>query len=97
MTDTTDTEYNLVLRLDLTVPKWLFDSVLQLVTEIAPGVDPSKEYTLEKLCGEEFWDPLSDGHRRLAGQCMVYMVEKERVPFCFAGHRCESPKKYMFR
>jgi hypothetical protein len=97
MTDINNSEQYLVLRLDLTVPKWLFDSVLQLVIEIAPGVDPSKEYTLEMLCGEEFWKPLSDWHRRLAGQCMVYMVEQERVPFCFAGHRCESQKKYMLR
>jgi hypothetical protein len=97
MTDINNSEINVVLRTNLTVPKWLFDSVLQLVIEIAPGVDPSKEYTLEMLCGEEFWDPLSDWHRRLAGRCMVYMVEHELVPYCFAGHPCKSPKKYMFR
>ena len=97
MTDINNSEMNLVLRLDLTVPKWLFDSVLQLVIEIAPGVDPSKEYTLEMLCGDEFWGPLSNWHRRLAGRSMVYMVEHERVPYCFAGHPCEPLNKYMLR
>ena len=97
MTDINNTEMNLVLRLDLTVPKWLFDSVLQLVVEVEPGVNPYMEYTLRALCGEAFWEPLSKRHRHLAGQCMAYMVEHERVPYCFAGKLCESPKKYMVR
>jgi len=90
-------ENHLVLRANLCVPDWLFRSIQRQVAEIVPGVDPYAEYTLETLCGDEFWESLSNRQRRLAGRCMAYLVEHERVPYCFAGHLCESPKKYMLR
>ena len=97
MENQTHTETYVMLELGLAVPRWLHDSILELVTEAAPLVDPRCGHRLEILCGEEFWTPLSNWHRRLAGRCMAYMVEHERVPFCFAGHPCETPKKYMPR
>ena len=90
-------EKQLVLSSNLCVPEWLFESIKKQVIEIAPAVDPYAKYTLESLCGDEFWGSLSNWHRRLAGRCMAYMVEHERVPYRFAGHLCESPKKYMLK
>jgi hypothetical protein len=93
----TPNETFLVLSPKLTVPRSLFSSVLRQVTEIAPAVDPHREYTLQELCGDDYWQPLSSWNRRLAGKCMAYMVDHDLVPYCFAGHLCESPKKYMLK
>jgi hypothetical protein len=93
----TPNETFLVLSPKLTVPRSLFSSILRQVTAIAPAVDPHQEYTLQELCGEEYWQSLSNWHRRLAGKCMAHMVTHGLVPYCFAGHLCESPKKYMLK
>jgi hypothetical protein len=93
----TQNEKFLVISPKLTVPRSLYNSILRQVTEIAPAVNPYQEYTLQVLCGDEYWQSLSNWNRRLAGKCMAHMVTHELVPYCFAGHLCESPKKFMLK
>ena len=52
------------------------------------------KYNLKVLCGAEFWKPLSDGQKRMAGRCMVHMVEVGLLPLHFAEGRHEYPKLY---
>ncbi len=87
----------LVLRPNLTVPKRLYEAIRQQVLEIIPALSPDTEYTLEDLCGNDFWGDMGDGNRRLGGRCMAYMVEHGLLPFRFAGPPCASPKRYQLK
>ena len=90
-------EIFLVLNPKLTVSKSFFDTVNRQVKEMIPALFLGHGYTLEDLCGADFWGPLSDGQRRLAGRCMVYMVRNGLLPLEFTGHICASPKRYQLK
>ena len=51
-----------------------FNSLLHQVQEIIPGLVHGESYTLETLCGEEYWSSLVRGEVILAGECMVHIV-----------------------
>ena len=79
------------------VPEEFFNRIKNQVTEIIPAVTPDTDYTLQDLCGNEFWLPLPFGDRKLAGRCMVYLVQHDVLPFKFSGRLCQSPKKYCLK
>lgn len=56
------------------VPIAFFNSLLHQVREILPGLVQGASYTLEELCGEEYWSGLDRGAAILAGECMAHMV-----------------------
>jgi len=78
-----------------TVPEKFYNVVLYQVREILPALIPGEKYTLELLCGDAFWLPLSDGQRRMAGRCMAHMVNNDQLPLCFAITKHEYPKRYQ--
>lgn len=80
---------SIVLNDDLTVPEVFFYDLFQQVKDITPGMIPGVKYTLEMLCGATFWDALTDGQKRIAGRCMVHMVETGMMPLQFAEGRHE--------
>ena len=84
----------IVLNYGLTVPEVFFYDLFQQVKDIIPGMIPGVKYTLDMLCGESFWDLYTDGQKRTAGRCMVYMVESGMLPLQFAESRHEYPKLY---
>ncbi|UCE64309.1 MAG: hypothetical protein JSU59_03980 [Nitrospirota bacterium] len=94
MSDKNKTVEYLVFKDGFTVPKEFFESVHKQVLETLPGLLPDNGYTLEKICGPEFWAPLTDGQRRLAGRCMVHMVRNRILPLNFTGPICATPKRY---
>jgi hypothetical protein len=84
----------LILNHGLTVPKVFFLALFHRVLEITPAMEPGVIYTLKVLCGEDFWSMYTDGQKRIAGQCMVHMVEHRMLPLHFAEGRHEYPKFY---
>ena len=69
----------------------------QEILFIAPAVPDGARLTTEQLCGREYWDPLSKWERTLAGMCMVYLVEHNRVPFELVPRAGRNPYPLQFR
>jgi len=64
---------------------------------IAPAVPEGALLTTGQLCGTEYWDPLSKWEKTLAGACMVYLVEHNRVPFEYVPRTGRNPYPLQFR
>ena len=94
MINETTAEVLLLLDGSFTVPQKLHDDVRGQVTDIVPALLPDVAYTLQMLCGSEYWDLLTMDERQSAGRCMVHMVKNGLVPYDFAGRLCQSPKVY---
>ena len=97
-TNTTDIESKvevlLVLDNRCTVSPSFYTEIREQVTYIFPALLPHVKYTLQMLCGSEYWNALTDGERSSAGKCMVHMVKNELVPYTDACETCQSPKVY---
>ena len=78
-----------------TVSAALYSAVRYQVEEIIPALTPGVKYKSEWLCGNAFWDPLSDGKKRMAGRCIANMVANGLLPLRFAESRHEYPKWYL--
>ncbi len=76
------------------VSEKLYKAVLYQVEEIIPAMEDDVKYTLKILCGDEFWDLLTDGEKRMAGRCMAHMVVNKRLPLSFSDSKHEYPKWY---
>jgi hypothetical protein len=74
-----------------------YTAIRHQVEEVIPALDPDAVYTLEMLCGEVFWDSLTDGKRRKAGRCMTHMVTNNLLPLRSVEGRHEYPKLYQLR
>lgn len=79
------------------VNKDFYDSVLLQVEEVIKVLTPGKKYNLKTLCGEEFWDLLDNGERRMAGRCMADIVCRGLLPLTFARSKHEYPKHYQLK
>lgn len=78
-----------------TVPEKFYKAVLYQVKEIPPALLPGEKYTLEMLCGDVFWQLLTDGEKRMAGRCMAQMVVSGILPLRFAETKHEYSKRYQ--
>jgi len=87
----------LVLKYDLIVTEVFFYALLYQVDGILPVLIPGEKYELKVLCGESFWNLYTDGQKRIAGRCMVHMVETGMLPLHIAEGRHEYPKLYSLR
>jgi hypothetical protein len=56
--------------------------------EIYPHLLEDTEYTPEDLCGEAFWDGLSELGQRLALLCLKHLAAQDDVPLF--EERCEN-------
>jgi hypothetical protein len=79
----------LVLKYDLIVTDVFFWGLFHQVEEIIPAMIPGVKYPLKVMCDPPFWDALTDGQKRIAGRCMVHMVENGMLPLQFAEGRHE--------
>ena len=86
-----------VLNHGLTVTEVFFYALFHQVEGILPELIPGEKYTLEMLCGPTFWDSLTNGQKRIAGRCMVLIVETGLLPLHIAEGRHEYPKLYSLR
>ena len=80
-----------------TVSAAFYNAVRYEVEESIPGLIPGMKYKSEWLCGDAFWEPLSDGEKRMAGRCIANMVVNGLLPLRFAKSKHEYPKLYQLR
>ena len=80
-----------------TVSAAFYNDVRLKVEEILPALERHEKYTLKELCGEEFWDSLTNGEKSMAGRCMASMVVNNLLPLRFADHKHEYAKRYRLR
>ena len=78
-----------------TVSAVFYNAVRHEVEESIPGLIPGEKYKSEWLCGDAFWEPLSDGEKRMAGRCIANMVVNGLLPLRFAESKHEYPKWYL--
>ena len=69
----------------------------QEIEFIAPAVPQGVLFTIPQLCGSEYWDPLSKWEKTLAGICMVYLVERDLVPFEYVPRTGRNPYPLQYR
>ena len=74
-----------------------FESVRRQVEEVIPAMQRGVSYTLEVLCGPEFWGPLTAAQRQLAGKCVAFMVTAGLLPLEFVGCKHANPKEYRLK
>lgn len=70
------------------------------ILEVVPIIrrdHPDIKWTVEMLCGELFWDELSDGQCRAAGNCMVDLVESGQVPFVNVPRTGRNPYPLQYK
>ena len=94
-----DVQYMLIIDDFCPVPEVFYNRVMNRVEVIIDGMEPSVSYTLERLCGEEFWSTLSPAERKTAGRCMADIVMKKLLPLVSDPNRCqhEYPKRYCLK
>lgn len=90
-------EIFIILNNGFTCPLTLLNSVKQEMGFIAPEVPQGALLTTPQLCGKEYWDPLSDWERTLAGSCMGHLVEHGLVPFENVPRSGRNPYPLQFR
>ena len=69
----------------------------QEIDFIVPAVPQGVPFTTEQLCSEGYWTSLSKWEKTLAGICMVYLVEHNRVPFELVPRTGRNPYPLQFR
>jgi len=92
------TEIHVLTRDGYAVPEQLYNSIREKVQNFVPTMQRDVGYTLEKLCGDDFWEELSDSDRRLAGRAMVGMIHDGMFPEIeLYGCKHSSPKRYILK
>ena len=79
------------------VTKLFFDLVLHHVESKIPTLNQDQKYTLEDICGGEFWSQLGRGDCIIAGRCMSHMVLNDFVSLRPAESKHEYPKYYRIK
>lgn len=95
--DPEEIEQTVPLQDGYTASRAFHESIRLQVEEVLPALQRDARYTLKTLCGNEFWNRLSPGERRMAGRCMAHIVVTGLLPLNFADSRHEYPKWYELK
>jgi len=91
----------MIVNVFLSNGRWVNRNFLEVIKEVVADVVPylvhGARYTLETICGEEFWSALSNGEKRQAGWCMKHLVITGELPFIIAESRHEYPVYYQLK
>ena len=79
------------------IPKALHDSLMSQIKIRLPVLTHGVDYTVENLCGKDFWSLLKRGERILAGKFVVYQVENGYLELITVKWEHEYPKKYKLK
>ena len=81
------------------VDKEFYDSIIVEIRGRLVRFTPGRPYTYtaKELCGPRFWIRLSDGECRMAGMCVVNMVERGELPLIPVKMKHEYPKYYQLK
>jgi hypothetical protein len=91
------TEIHIVLSYWASCPLAFLKRFQREIDFYAPGVPQKALFTTRQLSGKEYWGPLSKWEKILAGMCMVYLVEHNRVPFELVPRKGRNPYPLQFR
>ena len=91
------TEIHFVLNRRFTCKQTFLNRLKQEILFIAPAVPQGVSFTTGQLSGEDFWGPLSKWEKTLAGACMDYLGEHNRVPFELAPRTGRNPYPVQYR
>ena len=61
----------------------------------ADSIPHDIDFTLEKICGPEFWNALSPGEQKYAGKCMTSLSNAYEVPYRIVSAKFEYPVRYQ--
>ena len=90
-------EVIIILNNGFTCPLNFLNSIKQEMLFIAPAVPQEAPLTTRQLCGEEYWETLSDWDKTLAGSCMDHLAENDHVPFENVPRTGRNPYPLLFR
>jgi hypothetical protein len=71
--------------------------LLQRVRSRIPELDRNRDYSLEEICGKEFWKPLPKSHKIRGGRTGAYLVQTGQLPLEFASCPHAVPKRYRLK
>ena len=69
-------------------------TALCLVQDFIPYMRPGHKYLTETMCGNAFWDPLTDPQRAAVGQFIALAVDEHDLPLAFAYTGGRATKMY---
>lgn len=73
---------------------WLGRSIRLHVSDRFSDLDSDTPYTLEEICGPDYWDRLNPGEQKLAGKVMKALVFAGDVPYRHVPGIHEYPMRY---
>jgi hypothetical protein len=88
---------SVVLHDGTAVNKAFYTQILSRIKMRLPTLLRGKAYTAKQLCGDSFWLQLTDGNCRLAGKCILNMVELGELPLKPVETKHEYPKYYELK
>jgi hypothetical protein len=94
MTDTTYTTPTVLLILLFPDGHEIRLDLLCRVRARIPELDRDRDYSLEQICGTEFWKPLPKIHKIRGGITIAYLVQTRQLPLEFASCPHAVPKRY---
>lgn len=92
----TPVEY-IVLHGEYRIPIDFYNSIKVKIEYRLPSLGHGPKFTAKNLCGKDFWSLLTRGACRLAGMCVVHLVENGHLPLIPVKHAHEYPKKYQLK
>jgi len=95
--EVSETSMRILLSDGHTVNQDLFNVVREQVKKVIPALENQNKYTLEMLCGDAFWESLSNGDRRTAGRCMVHLIDQNQLSLMIAEAKRTSTIKYQLK
>ena len=97
MENQTEIEVIVILSIRFSCTLGFLNLVKKEMLFIAPGVPQGVAFTVKQLSSEEYYAPLSDWDKTLAGACMVYLVEHGHVPFENVPRTGRNPYPLQYR
>ena len=90
-------EENIELSDGFSVSKNIYECFRQMVVASLPQINPGNAYTLKKILGNEIWNELDNGERRLMGRCVAHMTTRKILPLKIAESKHEYPIRYQLK
>ncbi|MBX9917940.1 MAG: single-stranded DNA-binding protein [Nitrosomonas sp.] len=90
-------EKNIELSDRLSVSKNIYECFKQMVVASLPQINPGNAYTLKKILGNEIWNELDNGDRRLMGRCVAHMTTRKILPLKIVKSKHEYPIRYQLK
>lgn len=92
--NTSESSIYILLYGGYTVLESFYNNIQSLIKEALPFLVCDEQYTVEILCGSNFWKSLNAGEKKMAGRCVAHMVMESRIRLSFAGKSSSNSRLY---